>query len=191
EHSINVGILYSKKLDATPSSEHHSTITRFHGGGLVSDSSLFVPSFAPWILQRAERHSAVIVSPIYQLIPESCVRDTLDDIEDIWALPSNLQQEASLAIDITRIMTTGDSAGGYLSLQLGLSHPDQIRAVTASYPSIDVEHPRFFEPSTKCVLGMPWFPKETLAEHVSNLRATEMTGSRKVVVPADPNLECA
>src|SRR5690242_4322464 len=195
-HSISVDILYSKDLDAMPNPTHQPLIIRFHGGGLVSGSSLFPPFFAPWILELAERHSAIIVSPNYRLIPESRVRDTLEDIEDVWAwvhnsLPSILQKETTLLIDFNRIITTGDSAGGYLSIQLGLSHPEQIRAVTASYPVVDLEDPRFSEPLTTPVFGLPPFPKDTLAKHLSSLRAAEMTGSGKVVVSADPNLERA
>lgn len=42
-------------------------------------------------------------------------------------------------------MTAGDSAGGYLSLHLGLSHPNEIRAVTAAYPLVDAASPHFTE----------------------------------------------
>lgn len=195
-HSIDVDILYSNHLLQTPALEPRPILLRFHGGGLISGASLFPQFFAPWILQLAERHSAIIVSPNYRLIPESCVRDTLDDIEDAWlwvheSLPSILQQKASLAVDVARIMVTGDSAGGYLSIQLGLSHPDLIRAVTASYPSVHLEDPHFLEPRTKPVFGMPWFPKDTLTEHVANVGAAEAAGCGKIVVSADPNLERA
>ena len=70
--------------------------------------------------------------------------EVLEDVEDQWqwlhqSLPTLLLRETNRTVkaDLSRIMITGDSAGEYLSLQMGLSYPDEIRAVNAVYPLVN------------------------------------------------------
>lgn len=51
------------------------------------------------------------------------------------SLAETVLKETVIQVDVDRIMTVGDSAGGYLSLYVGLNHPDDIRAATAAYPA--------------------------------------------------------
>lgn len=69
----------------TEGSPLRPVLLRIHGGGLVGASSLFPDFFAPWHLELASRHSALIVSPNYRLLPESSVEEILSDIDDLWA----------------------------------------------------------------------------------------------------------
>lgn len=190
-HAIDLDILYPKKLSASrPSDSASPVLLRFHGGGLVTGSSLLPLFFAPWLLQLIQRHSAVVVSPNYRLIPESTVQDSIDDANDAlkWVrkeLAAIMLDEAGIRVDVGRIMTAGDSAGGYLSLQVGLSHPDEIRAVTAAYPMADMESPYFVGKYTKQVFMSPEMPKETILAQLQDVERRET----KSLISSDPLLE--
>lgn len=94
-------------------------------------------------MDLAESTSAVIISANYRFFPEVAGLDILEDVEDFWTWlhsphPKDLLAAHSTPIepDLDRVLTAGDSAGGLLSVYLTLSHPDEIRAGTASYPSL-------------------------------------------------------
>lgn len=101
--------------------------------------------FPIWLLELAKKHDAVIVSPNYRLLPESTSPEIFSDIEDFWAwLHSSAVTEllttssTPTCLDLDRILTAGDSAGGLLSICLGLAHAEEIRATTATYPCVDM-----------------------------------------------------
>lgn len=192
-HEIEVDILYANNLDIASTQQRPAPIIlRFHGGGLMCGSSLYPLFFAPWLLQLAERHSAVIVSPNYRLLPEASVQDILDDLQDslTWTLetlPRVAREEVGIRVDTGRIMVTGDSAGGYLSLLTGLIHHDKIRAVHASYPMIEIEGSHFSGRTEKEVFGLPMMPKDFVTDYLSNMSST----TKQDVVSSDPNAERA
>ncbi|GAB1197566.1 hypothetical protein APSETT444_006863 [Aspergillus pseudonomiae] len=192
---ITTDILYPKTL--SPSSEkvqntvNCPVLLRYHGGGLISGYSLFPPFFNPWYLELSKEYSAIIVSPNYRLLPEATIFDILEDVEDHWnwmhkSLPQFLNEHTQGGIqpDLNRILTAGDSAGGYLSIQMGLSHPEQIRAVNAVYPLVDVKSPHFTDQTEKAVFSMPATPRDTLARHIKQIHEQEEATSKKVVVSA-------
>ncbi|KAK9365607.1 Alpha/Beta hydrolase [Lipomyces kononenkoae] len=154
-------------------------IVRFHGGYLVNGDALFPDWFPNWVLDLAYRHAAIIVSPNYRLIPEATGLQILDDIEDFWkwlhspALTGLLSNQSSLSntleLDLGRIITAGESAGGLLSIQTALSHPDEIRACTAAYPVVDIEDRYFSAAFEKVILGAPQFPESIVTDHVENM----------------------
>lgn len=194
DHALTTDVLVPTHLFSTtpqPPPRPSPLLLRFHGGGLIAGSSLFPDFFAPWQLTLAQRHSAIIVSPNYRLLPESSVTDILADIEDFWTwIHSSLQaflasQATGVRVDTGRIITSGDSAGGYLSLQLGLSHADAIRAVTAAYPMIDVKSRHFTEAYAKPMFDLPQFPRSFIDEHLEKVR----TGALPSVVSEDARLE--
>ncbi|RHZ52471.1 hypothetical protein CDV55_100351 [Aspergillus turcosus] len=120
-------------------------IVRFHGGGLITGDSLLMEWFPIWLLELAKKHDAVIVSPNYRLLPESTSPEIFSDIEDFWAWLHSSAVTELLAksstpteLDLDRVLTAGDSAGGLLSICLGLAHADEIRAITATYPCVDM-----------------------------------------------------
>ncbi|KAH7239966.1 uncharacterized protein BKA55DRAFT_576832 [Fusarium redolens] len=45
--------------------------------------------------------------------------------------------------DMRRVLLAGESAGGYLALQLALRHPSDFRAIIASYLMIDMQSDYF------------------------------------------------
>lgn len=186
-HQITTDILIPSHLTnksssiTTEGSPLRPILLRIHGGGLVGGSSLFPDFFAPWHLELASRHSALIVSPNYRLLPESSVEEILSDIEDLWAWVQKdmmafveSQTKGSVSVDTSRIITAGDSAGGYLSLMLGLSHPDKIKAVTASYPMVDAKSRHFMESYEKPMFGLPQLPRSLIDDHLVRLRNGEI-----------------
>lgn len=78
-----------------------------------------------WIIELALKHNAVLVQPDYRLLPEADGEQILDDMVDFWAwlgrdLPSIIQ-ENGIEVDMDRVLVSGESAGGYLALQIALS----------------------------------------------------------------------
>ncbi|KAL4767521.1 alpha/beta-hydrolase [Aspergillus nidulans var. acristatus] len=194
-HTITVDVLYSKSLNE-PTQQHllsvpRPVLLRYHGGGLIAGYSLFPTFFSPWYLQLAQEYSAIIVSPNYRLLPESSVLEVLEDVEDHWhwmlqSLPFLLQRETkgTVKADLSRIMTIGDSAGGYLSLQMGLSHPDQIRAVNAVYPMVNPKAHHFSSGQERPVFNLPAYPPNTLSLHLDNIRRQEAVTQESAIVSA-------
>ncbi|KAJ0295523.1 hypothetical protein COL5a_012097 [Colletotrichum fioriniae] len=193
DHSITTDVLIPKKLTEAPSPVTSSCpiILRYHGGGFIGGASLYPGFFAPWHMELAARHSAVIVSPNYRLAPESTIDDLLEDVEDHWAwvhekLASFLKEETGGRVDVDtdRILTAGDSAGGYLSIMTGLSHAKEIRAVTAAYPCIDLADAHFMERPTAPVFGLA-LPQSIIDDHFGKIRS----GEAPALISNDRNLE--
>ncbi|GKZ38314.1 hypothetical protein AbraIFM66950_010444 [Aspergillus brasiliensis] len=192
-HTITVDVLYPKSLEKSEQlrSVSRPVLLRYHGGGLVAGYSLFPPFFSPWYLELALEHSAIIVSPNYRLLPESSVLEVLEDVEDHWkwlhqSLPTLLEREtnATVKADLSRIMTIGDSAGGYLSLQMALSHPDEIRAVNAVYPMVNPKAPYFHNSREQPVFNLPAYPPDTLSRHLDKIKRQQAATQKPVVVSA-------
>ncbi|KAE8350154.1 Alpha/Beta hydrolase protein [Aspergillus coremiiformis] len=125
-------------------------IVRFHGGGLITGDSLSMEWFPRWLLDLAKKHNAVIASANYRFLPEATSLDIFEDIEDfwIWLHSSEVAELLSSCVsptklDLSRIITAGESAGGLLSVCLALAHPDEIRAATTSYPTLDMASEHF------------------------------------------------
>lgn len=200
-HPITTDVLIPKTLTSThPASPSPSPspspprpiLLRFHGGGLVGASSLFPDFFAPWHMELALRHAAVIVTPNYRLLPEATVPEIASDIDDLWAwlqaaLPAFVANETRGAVAVTadRVVTAGDSAGGYLSLLVALRHPDGVRAATAAYPMLDVRGAHFVQAYDKPMFGLPMLPRSIIDAHLEKVEKGEVPG----IVSADPRLE--
>ncbi|RMZ82862.1 hypothetical protein DV737_g1898, partial [Chaetothyriales sp. CBS 132003] len=200
-HDITLDVLYPKEFKPSPNGQ--PILIRYHGGGLTAGASLFPDMFGRWLLELAERHSAIIVSPDYRLIPEANSNDVLEDVEDSWKwvqtkLAPFLEPKTGGRVrpDPSRIVTAGESAGGYLSLVLSLSHADQIRATTAAYPMIDIKQPWFSEAYEKHLFDVPQLPKSIYLEHIESIKAQEGVAgndgqSKKVVASSDPKFDRA
>ncbi|KAF5613323.1 alpha beta hydrolase fold-3 [Fusarium tjaetaba] len=194
-HEIACHILVPKALVEqardTPTSPR-PIIFRIHGGGFISGSSLFPDFFAPWHLQLALRHEAVIVSCDYRLAPEANIDEIIADIDDFltWTctkLPEFISSRANVQVDTTRILVAGDSAGGYLSLITGLNHASDVRAVTASYPLVDAKSRHFSEAYEKPMFGFPQMPATLIDEHKAKVKNGEVDS----IITADPQVQRA
>ena len=110
-------------------------------------------------------------------MPECSGLDVLEDISDFWKwLRKDLQQHLSklkpgVEADLSRLLVHGESAGGYLSIQSGLSQPvGFIKAVIATYPVIDWESKYFTEASEKIVQGAPILPASVVENHLRSMQ---------------------
>lgn len=120
----------------------------------------------------------MIVSPNYRLLPEATSLEIFQDIEDFWSwlhsstvtdlLLSSQSGSNSTELDLTRIITTGESAGGLLSVCLALMYPDNIRAATVSYPCIDMAS--YSVPTKKPMFGSVTFPESTIKEDLKLIK---------------------
>lgn len=141
----------------------------------ITGDSLFLEWFPQWTLDLAQKHGAVIVSPNYRLMPEATSADIFEDMEDFWTwlhLPTALEflsQNHNLQLDLSRILTAGESAGGFLSISLALSHPHDIRACTASYPCVDLTSDHFVNGATTPPMGVD-LPASLMADYVAQLQ---------------------
>ncbi|KAE8375513.1 Alpha/Beta hydrolase protein [Aspergillus bertholletiae] len=151
-------------------------IVRFHGGGLITGDSLSMEWFPQWLLDLAKEHNAVIATANYRLLPEATSLDIFEDIEDFWTWLHSLDVEQLLLscvnptkLDLGRIITAGESAGGLLSVCLALAHPDEIRAATASYPCIDMASAHFSAPNPVPLTDPP-VPESLIDETLAQIK---------------------
>lgn len=150
--------------------------------------SLFMNFWPYWLSDLALQHSAVIISPNYRLMPEATSSQIYEDIEDFWqwlhssALTSLLAgQGMPIELDLSRILTAGDSAGGLLSVILALSHPDELRAATATYPAVDIGSSDYSKPRAD-----PPFGKSIHSSVIDNLNAS--IGTSPTVKSSDSSI---
>ena len=137
--------------------------------------------FPNWTLELARRHSAIIVSADYRLLPESNGHDILDDVIDLWewvreSLQTYFNDEyaavqstagATPEIDFGRILAVGESAGGYLALQSVLSQPAGfIKVLLCQYAVLNVANPFFTTKFDKPLFGVPMLPTSVVDDHI-------------------------
>ncbi|KAL4906339.1 hypothetical protein BDW74DRAFT_177353 [Aspergillus multicolor] len=188
---IDTDILIHRSLLTTENISRCPVIVRIHGGFLVTGSSLYPPWFSNWILDYAIQNGAIIISPNYRLLPEATGMDILSDMDDLWSwlhseTPRRVIEDAGYAnihLAIDKIILAGESAGGYLAMQLALSYPSQIRAVIAAYPTLDLNSPFYTESYPKPIIGVPNIPVATIEAHLAAVRESQRP---QIVTAADP-----
>ncbi|GFF81102.1 polyketide synthase, putative [Aspergillus udagawae] len=109
---------------------------RFHGGGFIVGHRTYEPWFAQWLLDLAQAHEAIIITPDYRLLPESNGADILSDIAHFWQwMQTSVVELASksgwpFSLDLTRTLCCGESAGGYLAVYSALHLRSMISVMT-------------------------------------------------------------
>lgn len=111
-------------------------IVHLHGGGLVMGSNR---SFEPLARALASASGAVVVAVDYRLAPEN---PPPAQFEDSYAVTTWVSAEAeSLGFDRSRIVISGDSAGGGLAAAVALAARDErtveLFAQVLMYPGVD------------------------------------------------------
>ncbi|KLO96745.1 uncharacterized protein LW93_10125 [Fusarium fujikuroi] len=151
-------------------------LIRFHGGFLVYGSRDNLQLTPPRILEYALENNAILVSCDYRLIPESNGIEILQDIEKVWSWVQSSLDEAigkmtngKSRADLGRVLLAGESAGGYLAIQLALRHPTAFRAVIASYPMIDMRSDHFCTAYPKRIGQYPQISYELVSQHLKQL----------------------
>ncbi|KAG5812308.1 hypothetical protein H9Q74_004617 [Fusarium xylarioides] len=139
---------------ALPSGER-PVLIRFHGGFLVYGSRDNLQLTPPRILEYALEHNSIL------------------DIDDAWSWVQSSLDEAigtmtngNSCADLGRVLVSGESAGGYLALQLALRHPTAFRAVITSYPLIDMRSDHFCKAYHKQMGQYPQIDYELVSQHL-------------------------
>ncbi|KAG5752888.1 hypothetical protein H9Q72_005656 [Fusarium xylarioides] len=151
-------------------------LIRFHGGFLVYGSRDNLQLTPPRILEYVIENNTILVSCDYRLLPESTGLEILEDIEDVWSWVQSSLSEAMGTMtngksraDLGRVLVAGESAGGYLAIQLAFRHPTAFRAVIASYPTIDMRSDHFCKAYPKRMGLYPQLDYELVSQHLKQL----------------------
>lgn len=180
DHPIQLSLLIPKSIVELGSKDKHPVILRWHGGYLVTGarkSSFWAPQ---WVADLALERSAYLISADYRLMPEAAGRDILDDLHDVvrWignTLPKVLQDQ-SLAVDTTRVLVVGESAGGWCAVQSFLTassvHPAvKFQAAISQYGIMDTKARFFSEAYDKTIMGNPQKPRSVPEDHVARVKS--------------------
>jgi acetyl esterase/lipase len=128
---------------------------------------MFPGGFAQWFLEYATQHSAIIVAADYRLMPESNGLEILSDVSDFWIWMQNDLQthlgkaHAGVEADLSKVIAFGESSGGALAIQSGLTQQGLVKAVIAAYPAIDLR-----QKLSKPLFGAPTVPTSVLQDHL-------------------------
>jgi acetyl esterase/lipase len=140
---------------------------------------LYEEWFADWAIKYCLQHSAVIVAADHRLMPESTGSDILEDVSDFYnwvrdGLRGHLSKAApGIEADLDKVISYGESAGGYLAIQSGFSQPPGfIKAAIATYPLIDLTPKR-----TAPIFGAPTIPSSVLEGVLKGLEPGKITSS--------------
>ncbi|KAN0066580.1 hypothetical protein ACQY0O_000674 [Thecaphora frezii] len=97
-----------------------------HTGGLLQGTRKLIP---PHLVRGLERHNFAIIAPDFRLCPQVTIDEVLDDVRDCIAFFLDADNVAAHLgpgrIETTRYVLGGSSAGGWISLLLGLGLVEQ------------------------------------------------------------------
>ncbi|CAF9937837.1 MAG: hypothetical protein ALECFALPRED_007428 [Alectoria fallacina] len=173
-HAITADILVPKAIRPG----RRPVIVSFHGGYLITGTSLFPGYFLPWILDLALEHSAVLVRPNYRKLPESTGREILEGLARFWTwfrggLGAAVEAATAGAVeaDEARTLLIGHSAGAYLAVQSAITQPEgTFRAIIAGYGMLDMKSPWFTTHFEKHPLGRPMLPPSVVDDHLASMK---------------------
>ncbi|EMD63951.1 hypothetical protein GGP41_002725 [Bipolaris sorokiniana] len=169
DHEIEVNVLVPKGI----SPGKHPLMVKWHGGGLTTGTALYPPWYSAYMIPLIVRNKAIAIVPNYRLTPEHTGDEILEDIASLgnWltsSLPTYLaSKDSSIEPDFSRILVTGDSAGGWMALQSVLSLPEKtFRACFIQYPVVNAIP---YSPDDT-ILGGPFPPKKNLDDFLATMK---------------------
>lgn len=132
QHGAEIGLRILRATDAAAAAP---TVVYFHGGGWATGS---VDGYATIARNLARFSGGTVVAVDYRLAPEHRFPGPLDDC--VAAARWVQDHAGDLALDASRIVLAGDSAGAHLALLAALALRDagqSCAAVLAFYPCLD------------------------------------------------------
>jgi acetyl esterase/lipase len=114
-----------------------------HGGALINGNRNSVPS---QLLDLCRTEGYVLVSLDYRLAPEVKLPAIIEDVQEAFRWLRK-QGPKTLHIDPDRLVVTGGSAGGYLTLMTGVCVKPRPRALVAYWGYGDVDGDWYTKPS--------------------------------------------
>jgi acetyl esterase/lipase len=137
-------------------------VMRIHGGALINGSRRGIP---PYLRELAENAGYAVVSIDYRLAPATKLPAIIEDIQDAhrWV---RTQGPTLFGADPDRIVVTGESAGGYLTLMSGFCFNPRPRALVPYYGYGDIAAPWLSRPDP-FYLKQPAVPRDEAYAGVS------------------------
>ncbi|PPQ86007.1 hypothetical protein CVT24_008321 [Panaeolus cyanescens] len=181
KHVDGLDIMMDVYIPAKATKENPAPVFLWwHGGGLLQGSRKAV---APHMLSAVERYNLVLISPDYRLAPQTRLPEIYADCLDALSFLSSpeFQTATSNRVDTSRIVLSGSSAGGWLSLLLGtgigakacgLEYPPRgidkahIRGMAPLYPITDLEAPFWKTPQRPVSYMDRIIPREEVQEYL-------------------------
>jgi acetyl esterase/lipase len=133
-----------------------------HGGALIVGSRRDVPGN---ILNLCRQEGYILVSIDYRLAPEVKLPAIIADLKDAFAWIRDKGPKLFHA-DAEKIVVTGGSAGGYLTMMTGICVQPAPRALVAYWGYGDVDGPWYTKPSAFYREKTPLVDKETALKAV-------------------------
>jgi acetyl esterase/lipase len=141
-----------------------------HGGALIVGNRNSVPR---QLFDLCQSEGYVLVSFDYRLAPEVKLPAIIEDIQDAFRWLKD--QGPKLHIDLDRMVVTGGSAGGYLTLMTGFAVKPRPRALVAYWGYGDVDGEWYTKPSEH-YRKQPLVPKEEADKAVGKKTLTGTEG---------------
>ncbi|KAK7045808.1 hypothetical protein VNI00_007212 [Paramarasmius palmivorus] len=123
----------------------------WHGGGLLQGTRKGV---SPHHLRAPSTHNICVISADYRLAPQfrfpAILSDCLDAMKYLSTSAFLEHPQISHRVDPSKVIVSGSSAGGWLSLLCGLGigfsasglpNPPKVQGIAAIYPITDLEDP--------------------------------------------------
>ncbi|EPQ32080.1 uncharacterized protein PFL1_00278 [Pseudozyma flocculosa PF-1] len=110
-----------------------------HTGGLLQGTRKFIP---PHLVRGVDKHRVALIAPDFRLCPQVTISEVLDDVRDcinFFLDADKLAQHLGAAandVDTARYVLGGSSAGGWISLLLGLSLVEQADSLRTKASSV-------------------------------------------------------
>ncbi|CAK4032473.1 alpha beta-hydrolase [Lecanosticta acicola] len=163
---------------------------RWHGGGFGTGHRLYGDWYASFILELYKKHNAIGITVDYRLAPEANGMEILQDLKDfytwLFAPASNLAAALPEGVepDLTSVLVSGESAGGWLAIQSALTQPaGRFAAVIAQYAMIDLRDGHYTQHYHKQIFGCPQYDAAEFHAYVASLKGDEVVSSRSL--PSD------
>jgi acetyl esterase/lipase len=142
-----------------------------HGGALVMGSRSGVPGD---LLDLARKEGYCLISIDYRLAPEAKVPAIIDDVKDFFRWLRSEGPKA-LHIDPNKVVVSGGSAGGYLTMMTGICVEPRPTALVGYWGYGDVDGDWYTKPSEHYRKASPLVSKEDAHAGIGKLLTGTVT----------------